>query len=400
MDMKNCDDDHEDEASISLRDINIPGRSDWCKVSSITIDTNNPFYIQLAARQHKMEHSFSMRSSVSDDEATGSCMESRNFESLFGEESIKMNSAKLGYAASVKSSFTRSCMDSRNFESLFGGDESVKMTSAKANPTSAKSSFKCEEFVLERSDSGKKWLPSWKKSMLDCLRDFDMNEKPSIHEEELLSSKLEQAIDVGLKVVDREEKRLLRRQSARLSMRSEQPVTELLTITEALNESQQSQDEIFGKRMSRGLSLLEKERSILLSLKQDSVSFDGNAAQYFSWTENHGGSSFTDVDGDQDSRASRGMSLLEEARKAVTHPTGENDWHDVTIFSSNDDIDFSKEEGANTNDEKLRAMALLDKHRALLSFCFNDVSNGEDAAIFKHGEDSSADDSCTAKKSE
>jgi hypothetical protein len=314
--MKNADD--EDAASISLRDINVPKKDgDWERISSVTInDITNPYYRSLVAiHNSKVEHSYSMCSSVSDDESR-SFEESRNVESLAGEES---------------------CM----FETM------------KTLP-----STKVESEEQEHP------LPSWKKSMLDALRDYDIGRKSSTEDEALITLKLNEAIDVGLKMVDREHERLLRRQSARVS--AHEYNKSLLTIDEGLEESQ-SQDET-DRRMSRGLSILETERSTLLAFKRG-LSFDGNTADFFSWSD----CCCETESGDDDVRASRGTSLLllEEARKSfkggVTGVIEEYSEHSVSELD--------------VNDEVVQRASTLDSYKALLSFCMITL-NDEDNAIF------------------
>ncbi|KAL3803496.1 hypothetical protein HJC23_014044 [Cyclotella cryptica] len=344
--MKNEDDD---EASISLREINVPKKGDWCTISSVTIsDITHPYYCSASAIRNKVENSLSNRSSVTDDEeSSGSLSESRNFESLIGDESCMIGAGKAHPSAEIEPGFV----------------------------------------AESHSDSGK-WMPSWKKGMLDILQNNDtLNEEVNDQTSELISTKLNEAIDVGLKIVDREHKRLLRRQSARLSVRSDYN-KELLTIDEVPEESQQSQDELFDRRVSRGLSLLEKERSILLFFKRDGSSFDGNAAEYFSWNNDR---LETEVDLDLDRTDSREVMLLEKARMSLTRTDVECANGDSSFFSSNESCE------KDGTCRKKKSMSIVDKHNALLSFCFDDSSNGADASVFSWNEEDISSDSIVAK---
>lgn len=347
--MKNEDDD---EASISLREINVPKKGDWCRISSVTIsDISHPFHCSTSAIRNRVENSLSNRSSVTDDEeSTGSLGESRNFESLMGDESCMIGDGKAHPSAKIEPGFV------------------------------AKS----------HGDSGK-WMLPWKKEMMDILQNDDvllegMNNEGS----DLVSAKLNKAIDMGLKIVDREHKRLLRRQSARLSVRSDNN-KELLTIDEVPDESQQSQDELYDRRVSRGLSLLEKERSILLFFKRDGLSFDGNAAEYFSWNNDR---LETEVDLDLGRTTGREVTLLENARTSLTRTNVECADRDSACFTSNGSRESGEEDDTSN---KMKAMSLLDKHNALLSFCLDDSSNDAAASVFSLNEDDISSDSTVAK---
>jgi len=195
---------------------------------------------------------------------------------------------------------------------------------------------------------------------------------------------------MGLKIVDREHKRLIRRQSAKLSVRSDNN-KELLTIDEVPDESQQSQDELDDRRVSRGLSLLEKERSILLFFKRDGLSFDGNAAEYFSWNNDR---LEPKVDLDLGRRTSREVTLLEKSRTSLTRTNVECDDRDSAFFPSNGSLTSGEEDDTS---KKVKAMSLLDKHNDLLSFCLDDTSDDAAASVFSLNEDDISSDSTVAK---
>ncbi|KAL7480047.1 hypothetical protein ACHAW6_005752 [Cyclotella cf. meneghiniana] len=332
--MKNEDDD---EASFSLREINVPKTGDWCRISSVTIsDITHPFYCSTSAILNRIEHSLSNRSSVTDDEEnTGSLGESRNFESLMGDESCMISDGKAHPSANIEPIFV------------------------------AKS----------HGDSGD-WMLPWKKEMMDILENNDVSiEGINGDESERLSAKLNEAIDIGLKIVDKEYQRLLRSQSAKSSVRNDNN-KELLTIDEVPDESQQSQDGLHDRRVSRGLSLLEKERSILLFFKRDGSSFDGNAAEYFSWNNDR---LEAEVNLDLRRSNSREVALVENARTPLTRTNVERADRDSAFFPSNRSRKSDEEEDTSI---KMKAMSLLDKHNALLSFCLEDSSGDAAESVF------------------
>ena len=330
--MKTTDDD--DAASISLRDINVPKKDedDWEKISSVTInDITNPYYRSLLAIKNN-ERSYSMCSSVSEDDASvKSFSESRNLESLAGDESC-LNIARRTSTSKNKSGHTSDQMD--HFNSI----------------------------------------PSWKKSMIETLQGWDLSEKSKAGDGEEIILKLNQAIDVGLQIVDEKENELLRMQSARgPSMHSECDKS-LITINEGPNEGidETSQNEA-DRRMSRGLSILESDRNALLALKRD-LTFDGNHAEYFSWNN------FSETS-EGDESESKNLSLLLEARESLMRGvTVEEDIYNVAqSFMS----DRSRKASENITGEDVdRTNVLLGSYNKLLSFCFANSSGDEELTIF------------------
>ena len=335
MEMMRSNDDEEDGASISLRDINVPRKEggDWERVSSVTInDITNPYYRSLLAIHNRVEHSYSNCSSVSDDETSQRSLgESRNLESLAGEESCLRSPPK--------------------------GNSFSKIES---------------ELDQDRTEVCDNWMPSWKHGMLEALREYDASEQSNLVEDEFMVSKLNQAIDSGLKIVDQEQKRLLRRQSARLSAFSERK--SLLTIDEVIDESQPGED--IDRRISRGLSILESDRSTLLVFKR-TLSFDGNNAEYFSWRNDSTNSCLQAGAYEGDKRA-----LLEEARKSLKGGVDE----EYEVYDTSHYFRSGEDDAEGTE----RQTSALDNYKELISFCFDNSSYDEDKSIFLSSEEGSS----------
>lgn len=331
--MKTTDDDDDDAASMSLLDINIPKKDDgdWEKISSVTItEITNPYYRSLLAIQNK-EHSYSMCSSVSEDDDTSikSLGESRNLESLAGEESY-LNVTRRKSASQKKSEQT--------------SDQRI-------------ASFN--------------FMPSWKQNMLEALQGWDLSRKSDAGDDELLILELNQAIDAGLHIIDKKENELLHGRSVRESS--------LLTIDEGPSEGidESSQNEA-ARRMSRGLSILESDRNTLLALKRDMI-FDGNHAEYFSWNNF---SQKTETEGDESD--SQNLSMLLEARESLRRGVAEEE--DIRTSSRSFLSDESCKALENNTGEHIvdRTAALLGSYNKLLSFCFTNSSHDEELTIFTH----------------
>jgi hypothetical protein len=200
----------------------------------------------------------------------------------------------------------------------------------------------------------------------EALREYEIIDRLNSGEDEMIISKLNHAIDVGLKVVDREKKHLLRRQSTRLSRASECSKS-LLTIDEVDESRSQSDAE---RRMSRGLSIPEQDCSTLLRFKR-SLTFDGNDAQYFSWSSNLSRCEDETYEDEPRKSPSRGMSLLDEARKSLKGGVAEEyEVYDTSHY-------LMKLSAINDEETDVRRGTSLDSYKMLLSFCLENCYDDE-----------------------
>eukprot|EP00970_Alexandrium_tamarense_P001343 scaffold139_cov199-Alexandrium_tamarense.AAC.23 len=426
--------DHE-ESSITLKDININIRREMqgssssmsnMMISSITLnDITSPYYnttrimyhnnlqrspkeeseaevnVELDTEGYRTRRS--SMSTVSNEDIDATFDNSRDIESLMGDDSYRLDLSQYG--------------------------QSGKLFSASLDPQES-------GFFSVRGSGDSQYL-SWRKSMGGILQEIESvdtdnasrsglrdtkqrgsensdvgNDDTNDDSSGILSTKLEQAISTGLMLIDLEKKQLRERYNKEIVSYGEKPSAKrepLLPIEEIIGESLLSQEEELERRLSRSLSFLDRDKHILMSLK-------GNGS-YNSLAESNrlpSGGELLAVEGNDetidskkdavaDRRVSRGLSLLEKGRSSLlSRESFDGNNTETSGLNISAEVTNANTKPAAIDERRIsRGLSLIEKRDILLAFA-NSASSfyGNDGANFSWGSEDDAQETSITRASE